>query len=325
MKSILSATACSALICLITTPILIPFLHRLKFGQSIREEGPSWHQKKSGTPTMGGITMIFAVVVATLVFAYLPARGNFEILILLGCAVLFGAIGFIDDFIKVVMKRNLGLSAKQKFSAQLLVSIISTLALNYMGYLNGEIIIPFIDTTVDIGLLIIPFIVFVQLAMVNSVNLTDGLDGLAATVTLVVSLFLTVAAFLMKETAVAIFIGTVSGACLAFLVFNAYPAKVFMGDTGSLFLGGACAAAAVALKLPLILIIIGGVYLIETLSVIIQVTSFKLTGKRVFKMSPIHHHFEMCGFSEVKIVLLFSGATVVLCVLAFISMMKIFV
>lgn len=324
MRNILSGAACAALICLITTPILIPFLHRLKFGQSIREEGPSWHQKKSGTPTMGGITIILAVAAATLIFAYLPAKGNFEILILLGCAVLFGVIGFADDFIKVVMKRNLGLSAKQKFLAQLFVSILSTVALNYLGYLNGELIIPFLDTTVDIGLLIIPFIVFVQLAMVNSVNLTDGLDGLAATVTLIVSLFLTVVAFLMKETAVAVFIGSVSGACLAFLVFNAHPAKVFMGDTGSLFLGGACAAAAVALKLPLILIIIGGVYLIETLSVIIQVTSFKLTGKRVFKMSPIHHHFELCGYSETKIVLMFSAATLVLCILAFLSIMKLF-
>ena len=324
MRNILSGAACAALICLITTPILIPFLHRLKFGQSIREEGPSWHQKKSGTPTMGGITIILAVAAATLLFAYLPAKGNFEILILLGCAVLFGVIGFADDFIKVVMKRNLGLSAKQKFLAQLFVSILSTVALNYLGYLNGELIIPFLDTTVDIGLLIIPFIVFVQLAMVNSVNLTDGLDGLAATVTLIVSLFLTVVAFLMKETAVAVFIGSVSGACLAFLVFNAHPAKVFMGDTGSLFLGGACAAAAVALKLPLILIIIGGVYLIETLSVIIQVTSFKLTGKRVFKMSPIHHHFELCGYSETKIVLMFSAATLVLCILAFLSIMKLF-
>lgn len=322
--NILCGAACSALLCLITTPILIPFLRRLKFGQSIREEGPSWHQSKSGTPTMGGITMILAVIIATILFAYLPSKANFEILILLGTAVLFGVIGFIDDFIKVVMKRNLGLSAKQKFSAQLLVSIVSTVALNYMGYLNGEIIIPFLDTTIDIGLFVIPFIVFVQLAMVNSVNLTDGLDGLATTVTLIVSLFLTVVAFLMKETAVAVFIGTVSGCCLAFLVFNAHPAKVFMGDTGSLFLGGAAAAAAVALRLPLILIIIGGVYLIETLSVIIQVTSYKLTGKRVFKMSPIHHHFEMCGLNETKIVLLFSAATVILCILAYVSIMRIF-
>ncbi len=322
MRTILCGAACSALICLILTPILIPFLRKLKFGQSIREEGPSWHQKKSGTPTMGGITMIIAVLVATVLFAYLPQKGNAEILIILAASLLFGVIGFVDDFIKVVMKRNLGLSAKQKFSAQLLVSIVSTIALNYMGYLNGEIIIPFLDATVDIGLFIIPFIIFVQLAMVNSVNLTDGLDGLATTVTLIVSIFLTVAAFLMKETAVAVFIGTVSGACIAFLVFNAHPAKVFMGDTGSLFLGGAVACAAVALKLPLILIIIGGVYLIETLSVIIQVTSFKLTGKRVFKMSPIHHHFEMCGLNETKIVLLFSLATLVLCVIAFLGILK---
>ena len=222
MRNILCGAACSVLICLITTPVLIPFLRRLKFGQSIREEGPSWHKSKSGTPTMGGITMILSVVIATLLFAYAPSRGNFEILILLGTAVLFGGIGFIDDFIKVVMKRNLGLSARQKFLAQLFVSILGAVTLNYMGYLNGEIIIPFLDTTIDIGLLVIPFVILVQLAMVNSVNLTDGLDGLAATVTLIVGLFLTVAAFYMKETGVAVFIGTVSGSCLAFLVFNAH-------------------------------------------------------------------------------------------------------
>ncbi len=323
MRTLLCGAACSALICLVATPVLIPFLRKLKFGQSIREEGPSWHQKKSGTPTMGGITMILAVLIATVLFAYLPQKANAEILIILAAAFLFGVIGFVDDFIKVVMKRNLGLSAKQKFSAQLLVSVLSTVALNYMGYLNGEIIIPFLETTVDIGLFVIPFIVFVQLAMVNSVNLTDGLDGLATSVTLIVSIFLTVVAFLMKETAVAVFMGAVSGACVAFLVFNAHPAKVFMGDTGSLFLGGAVACGAVALKLPLILIIIGGVYLIETLSVIIQVTSFKLTGKRVFKMSPIHHHFEMCGLKETKIVLLFSAATLVLCIVAFLGILKI--
>ncbi|MBQ3225796.1 MAG: phospho-N-acetylmuramoyl-pentapeptide-transferase [Clostridia bacterium] len=317
MEMILSSVSLSALICLVLTPILIPFLRRLKFGQSIREEGPSWHQKKSGTPTMGGITMIISVVVATLWFGYFPEMQNYEILILLACAVLFGVIGFVDDFIKVVMKRNLGLSAKQKFSAQILVSVVITVLLSYMGYLGGEIIIPFLDFSVDIGLFIIPFVIFVLLAMTNSVNLTDGLDGLAATVTLIVSLFLTVVAFYMNEIAVAVFIGSVSASCLAFLVFNAHPAKVFMGDTGSLFLGGATAIAAIALRLPLILIIIGFVYLMETLSVILQVASFKLTGKRIFKMSPIHHHFEMCGMNEVKIVLLFSGVTLVLCILAY--------
>ena len=317
MEMILSSVSLSALICLVLTPILIPFLRRLKFGQSIREEGPSWHQKKSGTPTMGGITMIISVVVATLWFGYFPETQNYEILILLACAVLFGVIGFVDDFIKVVMKRNLGLSAKQKFSAQILVSVGITVLLSYMGYLSGEIIVPFLGFNVDIGLFIIPFVIFVLLAMTNSVNLTDGLDGLAATVTLIVSLFLTVVAFHMNEIAVAVFIGSVSASCLAFLVFNAHPAKVFMGDTGSLFLGGATAIAAIALRLPLILIIVGFVYLMETLSVILQVTSFKLTGKRIFKMSPIHHHFEMCGMNEVKIVLLFSGITLVLCILAY--------
>ena len=324
MNNILIGVVASIVICLVTTPVLIPFLRRLKFGQSIREEGPSWHRIKSGTPTMGGITMIAASVLSTVFVTMITSGADYEMAILVLTAVLYGAIGFVDDFIKVVMKRNLGLSAKAKFLAQLFVAIVSTVALNYLGYLNGEIIIPFVDKMVDIGLFIIPFVVFVHLSMVNSVNLTDGLDGLAATVTLIVGIFLTIVAYIMGETLIAVFIGAVSGSCLAFLFFNAHPAKVFMGDTGSLFLGGAVAVAAVALKLPLILIIVGGVYLVETLSVIIQVTSFKLTGKRIFKMSPIHHHFEMCGWRETKIVTCFSLVTLILCVVAFISIMGVF-
>ena len=323
MNTILLGAAISLIIGLIITPILIPFLRRLKFGQSIREEGPSWHQKKSGTPTMGGISIILAVAVASFAGAMLNSgRVSTDMLILVVSSVLFGVVGFIDDFIKVVMKRNLGLSAKAKFLLQLFVSILSTVAMINTGMIGGELILPFFKSTVDIGLLIIPLIIIVQLSVVNSANLTDGLDGLAASVTLVISVFLTIVAFLMKSNTVALFMATLSGALIAFLVFNWNPAKVFMGDTGSLFLGGAVAVAAVMLKLPIILIIICGVYLIETLSVIIQVISFKTTGKRVFKMSPLHHHFEMCGLNEKKIVFLFSGATLVLCLIGYLCIMN---
>ena len=323
MNSLFLSAGISFLICLIITPILIPFLHRLKFGQCIREEGPSWHRAKSGTPTMGGISFIVSVVLAVLAVMFMQYGLRYDLMLPLVTAVAYGAIGFLDDFIKVVKKRNLGLTARQKFLAQLLVAVCSTIALNYMGYISGELIIPGLAHMPDIGLRIIPLTVVVQLSVVNSVNLTDGIDGLASTVTLIVSLFFVVCAVQMNSV-IGIFIAAVSGGCLAFLFFNAHPAKVFMGDTGSLFLGGAVAVTASMLKMPIILIIVGGVYLIETLSVIMQVTSFKLTGKRIFKMSPIHHHFEMCGFSEVKIVLCFSTAALVLCIIGYLCVMNVF-
>ncbi|MBR6729225.1 MAG: phospho-N-acetylmuramoyl-pentapeptide-transferase [Clostridia bacterium] len=324
MKSIFISAGISIIVGLIATPILIPFLRRLKFGQSIREEGPSWHRVKSGTPTMGGISIILAAVLAPILTILLLKIRRHDLLIMLLTALLYGVVGFIDDFIKVVKKRNLGLSARGKFLSQLLVAILSTLSLNYLGYINGEIVIPFLSKTVDIGLFIIPLTVLVQLSVVNSVNLTDGLDGLASTVTLIVSLFFLICAVMLNKLSAGLFMAAIAGACLSFLVFNAHPAKVFMGDTGSLFLGGAVAVCASSLGMPLILIIAGGIYLIETLSVIIQVTSFKLTGKRVFKMSPLHHHFEMCGYSETKIVLLFSVTTLVLCIISFLMVMNLF-
>lgn len=323
MNSILLSAGISLLICLIITPILIPVLHRLKFGQSIREEGPSWHRAKSGTPTMGGIGFILSVVVAVVAVMLLHFGLRYDLLLPLLTAVAYGVIGFADDFIKVVKKRNLGLSAKQKFSAQLLVAVCSTVILHYMGYISGEMILPGLSHTVDIGLWMIPLTILVQLSVVNSVNLTDGIDGLAAGVTLIVSLFFLVCAAYLNSV-MSVLAAAVAGGCLAFLCFNAHPAKVFMGDTGSLFLGGAVAVMASMLKMPIILIIVGGVYLIETLSVILQVTSFKLTGKRIFKMSPIHHHFEMCGFSEVKIVLLFGAAAIVLCIIGYLCVMQLF-
>ncbi len=292
---------------------LIPLLHRLKFGQQIRDEGPSWHEKKSGTPTMGGIIFIAAVVLAGLIFAF--SQKSVAVLV---CALLFGAVGFIDDFIKVVKKRNLGLTAIQKFSMQLVISIAYTVYLLYTGAISSELLIPFAGS-VDFGLFFIPLVIFVMLATVNSVNLTDGLDGLASFITLAVALFFALSAKKLGFSDIQILCIALCGAICGFLIYNAHPAKVFMGDTGSLFLGGFISAAAIMLGMELFLLISGFVYVAETLSVIIQVVSFKTTGKRVFKMSPIHHHFEMCGFKENKIVFIFSLVTVILCIIAYVG------
>ena len=291
-------------------PPAIKFLHKLKFGQEIREIGPSWHKKKSGTPTMGGIIFIAAALIAVL--AHFKMFNTKFTLVLVG-SLLFGAVGFVDDFIKVVMKRNLGLTSAQKFSMQLLVAIAFVLVGMHYGILSTKIFIPFAKTYAELGWLYIPFAVFVILGTVNSVNLTDGIDGLAASVTIIVMIFFGCTVY---KTPLGIFANAVIGGLLGFLLFNKNPAKVFMGDTGSLFLGGAVAALAVVSENPLILISAGFIYFAETLSVIIQVTSFRLTGKRVFKMSPIHHHFEMCGSNEKKIVLTFSAVTAVLCIIS---------
>lgn len=319
MKTLLWGSGLSLLICIILTPIFIPMLRRLKFGQSIREEGPSWHQKKSGTPTMGGISIILAVLLGAGISYLSFGKWQSSQTALLFGSLLFGVIGFADDYIKVVKKRNLGLTSKQKFLAQLLVAVLVTVYLSYRGVLGGEIYVPFVKTMVNIGLWSVPLAIFVLLAVVNSVNLTDGLDGLASSVTLIVAVFFMLCAIRLHNVAVATFMGATATACLGFLVFNANPAKVFMGDTGSLFLGGTIAIGAICLKMPLILIIAGGIYLMETLSVILQVASFKLTGKRIFKMSPIHHHFEMCGMGEMGIVFLFSAVTAILCIIAYLA------
>lgn len=315
--AILMSLGISLLVCVILTPILIPALIRLKFGQEIREEGPAWHAKKSGTPTMGGISII-AAVIAALIITGVAYVFDFHTLVCMTLgATLFGLIGFVDDYIKVVKKRNLGLTSKQKFLLQIAVSVLVTVYAINSGVIDNEIIIPFIKYGVNLGVLTPILIVFVQLATVNSVNLTDGLDGLASSVTLIVSVFLMICAIKLQNLEVAVFMGATAAACLGFLFFNANPARVFMGDTGSLFLGGCVAIGACLLKLPLILIVAGGVFLFETLSVILQVASFKLTGKRIFKMSPVHHHFEMCGMNEKQIVLMFSLAATVLCLISY--------
>lgn len=296
-------------------PVVIPWLSKLKFGQKILEVGPNWHKNKAGTPTMGGIMFIIGVCIS--VGGLLAAKFDIRLAMMLVIAVGFGIIGFVDDYVKVVKKRNLGLTAKQKFALQAILSVIYIAVLKETGNLNTEIIIPFVKTTVVLPWwLYIVFILFVVTGTVNAVNLTDGIDGLATSITVVVSLFFALAAVMLKSSGEAVFAMALLGGCLAFLMFNKHPAKVFMGDTGSLFLGGAISVLAVGMGMPLVLIICGFVYLFEALSVIMQVTSFKLTGKRIFKMSPIHHHFEMCGWREVKIVSVFTLVTVVLCIIS---------
>ena len=305
--------------------ILIPVLRQLKFGQEIREEGPKWHAKKSGTPTMGGLIFIGSIIITiALCYAISVLTGvdmpcDSTMFLLIGVSVLYGIIGFIDDYIKVILKRNLGLTAKQKFLMQLVAAIGFVCWAVYGEGISTEVRIPFTSLAFDIGFAFIPLAVLVILATVNSVNLTDGLDGLATCITIVVAAFFMLFAEFgsFPNQTVALFAAILVGSLLGFLIYNKYPANVFMGDTGSLFLGGAVSGMAILLEQPLALIIVGLVYLIETLSVIIQVISFKTTGKRVFKMSPIHHHFEMCGWKETKIVAVFTAVTVVLCALMY--------
>lgn len=314
---LLTAFGVSAL----TGPIFIPWLHRLKFGQEVREEGPSWHKKKSGTPTMGGM-MFIAGTAAACIVCTAGGFGNINLLMMSLISLGFALIGFTDDYIKVVKKRNLGLTAPQKFILQCILTVIYVVVLNMTNALTTEIIIPFTDIVWNMPWwLYIPFILIVVTGTVNAVNLTDGLDGLASSITVVVAVFFAFAGYIFENSSAMIFASAIAGGCLGFLIFNHYPAKVFMGDTGSLFLGGAISVLAVGMKMPLVLVIAGFVYMFEALSVIIQVVSFKLTGKRVFKMSPVHHHFEMCGWKETKIVAVFTSVTIILCVISALSIL----
>ena len=306
------------LVTAVIMPVLIPYLRRLKFGQQILEEGPKWHEKKSGTPTMGGIGFIVGIGIAVL--CALLRSFDVKLLMMAAVSLGFGAIGFLDDYVKVVKKQNQGLTASQKFLLQAALAVVYVVVLMKTGELSTTILIPFTDYKFYMPWwLYVPFILFVVTGTVNAVNLTDGLDGLAASVTVVVSLFFGAAAALVGSEGSAYFAFALLGGVIGFLIYNKYPAKVFMGDTGSLYLGGAISVLAVGMKMPLVLIIVGFVYLFETLSVILQVASFKLTGKRIFKMSPIHHHFEMCGWSENKIVTVFSLTALVLAVVAYLS------
>ena len=305
--------------------ILIPVLHKLKFGQEIREEGPKWHAKKSGTPTMGGLIFIAAIFAMSAICCVLglffgidmPADSTYlKTLVMLLClSAVYGVIGFIDDYIKVILKRNLGLTAKQKFLLQLVAAVGFVCWAVYGMDIATVVKIPFTSIELDFGIWFVPFAALVIIATVNSVNLTDGLDGLATCVTCMVALFFILFADKVANRATALFASILLGSLMGFLMYNKFPAKVFMGDTGSLFLGGAVCGMAIVTEQPLALLIVGLVYVIESLSVILQVISFKTTGKRIFKMSPIHHHFEMCGWSETKIVITFTIVTAVLCLL----------
>lgn len=295
------------------TSIEIPILKHRQFQQFIREEGPKSHLAKEGTPTMGGIAIVAALILGCIV----GREFSIDTVVMLIVTILFGFIGFTDDYIKVAKKHNLGLRAWQKLVLQITFAV--GLAI-YMAYYSGEgtnVWVPFINTYVDFGGMYIPFVAFVVVAMANSVNLTDGLDGLSSGVTALVAFFFAIVAVEFSQSSAGVFACALSGACLGFLIFNKYPAKLFMGDTGSMALGGALAAVAIVMKAELLLPIAGLIYVMEALSVIIQVVSFKSTGKRVFKMAPIHHHFEMCGMKEKNVVFMFWFVTAVCCVVAY--------
>ncbi len=303
----------SFLIALFLGPVVIPVLKRLKVGQSIREEGPKSHFSKSGTPTMGGVIIIIAILIAVLTSRIFTAEVWAVIFFMLG----FGAIGFIDDYIKVVMRQNEGLKPYQKIVGQLVFSLLLAWYGSKHSVMGTTLMVPFINMHIDLGILYIPFITFFSVGMVNAVNLTDGLDGLNTGVTLIVMATFSLISNSLKDTnqifeGISLISAAVSGACLGFLKHNANPAKVFMGDTGSLALGGAIAAVAVISNTVLLIPIIGGVYLAEALSVIIQVSHYKRTKRRIFKMAPLHHHFEMCGWKETKVVAVFWIATLIL-------------
>lgn len=293
--------------------ILIPILRKLHAGQSIREEGPKSHMVKSGTPTIGGLIFLFSAIITTLL------TGNFKVSVfmILFSTLAFGAVGFIDDYIKVVMKRNLGLRAYQKLFLQILTAVILIIYQYNSKHMGTDLYIPFLKDYRSIGVFYIPFIIFVIVGTVNSVNLTDGLDGLSTSVTIICLLFFNVVAVKFQRYEIAAFSLALAGALIGFLFFNKYPARVFMGDTGSLALGGAISAIALLLNVPLILPIAGGIYFMETLSVIIQVVSFKTRGKRVFLMSPLHHHFEQKGWHEKKVVAVFSLVELILCIISY--------
>lgn len=304
---------------------LIPFLRRLHFGQTILDIGPAWHKSKQGTPTMGGIMFIAGITIAILAgwltlelseqgVADASAAGSFYLWGGLLMALAFGLIGFLDDYISVVKKQNLGLKAGQKSLAQLLVAVVY-LAAQQIFAPTTSFWLPFIGD-LDIGIFYYPLMLFIIVGTVNAVNLTDGIDGLDASVTMVAALGFMVIASIAGFSQMNLLAAALAGGCLGFLVWNFHPAKVFMGDTGSLFLGGMVVALAFGLRRPVLLVFIGIVYVVETLSDIIQIGSVKLTGKRVFKMAPIHHHFEMSGWSEVKIVAVFSAVTAVGCLIA---------
>lgn len=318
MSAMIYSVLVAFVISLLQGPIIIPLLHKLKFGQNIREEGPKSHRKKAGTPTMGGIIFIITTAITMVIMNNNIIRNKSAVFVFV-CFFAFGVIGFLDDFLKIVHKKNEGLTAKQKAGLQFIVALVVSI---YASRTFGtNVFIPFVKMTFRINPAVyIGFAVFYFIAVTNAVNLTDGLDGLATSITLLVMTFLAMVSFSWHSYELAIFCSILAGALLGFLKYNAYPAQIFMGDTGSLALGGAVASVLMVLNLPLLVIIVGGIYVLEVASVVIQVTSFKLTGKRVFKMAPIHHHFEQLGWHETKVVSVFSIATVILCLISFLAL-----
>ena len=311
----------------VTGYFLIPFLKRLHYGQTIKEIGPTWHKDKGGTPTMGGIMFIIGIVVATALGACTLFWGDKTALQTVGAqqwsrliygilmALGFGFVGFLDDYISVVKKRNMGLRAREKFLLQLLIGAVYLMALYFSGSRSTALRVPFFGA-VELGWLYWPVAIFIIVGTVNAVNLTDGIDGLSGSVTFVVALGFLVLSGILGYAGFTLLAAAVAGGCIGYLLYNFHPAKVFMGDTGSLFLGGIVVAMAFGIGLPVVLVFTGIVYICETLSDIIQIGCYKLTHKRVFKMAPIHHHFEMSGWSEVKIVTVFSLVALAGCVLA---------
>ena len=294
------------LLTLILVPILIPTLKKLKFGQSIREEGPQSHMKKTGTPTMGGLTFLLSTIVVTVIALFFADQIG-PLILLLFVTIGFGLIGFIDDYIIVVKKNNQGLTSKQKFLAQIAIAVIfyivSVALPNYQ--FESAINIPFTDWSLPLSVFYIVFIIFWQVGFSNAVNLTDGLDGLSTGLSVIAFAFYAILSFVLDKPEIGLFCLVMLASLIGFLIYNKYPAKVFMGDTGSLALGGIFATISIMLNQEITLLLIGFVFVIETLSVMLQVTSYKLTGKSIFKMSPLHHHFELVGWSEWKVVLVF--------------------
>lgn len=315
--AIIIAFAISAILC----PVVIPFLHKLKFGQQVRTDGPQAHLKKQGTPTMGGLVILTSIIITSLFYI----RDYPRIIPVLFVTVGFGIIGFLDDYIKIVMKRSEGLNPKQKLAGQFVITGIFAYYLIKSGEVGVTALIPFTGGFqngfyLNLGILFVPFVFFVVLGTDNGVNFTDGLDGLCTSVTILVATFMTIVA-LGEKSGISPITGAVVGSLLGFLLFNVYPAKVFMGDTGSLALGGFVASSAFMMQMPFFIPIVGMIYLVEVLSVIMQVTYFKATGgKRIFKMAPIHHHFELCGWSETRVVAVFSIATAILCLVAYLGL-----
>ncbi|MCI8508802.1 MAG: phospho-N-acetylmuramoyl-pentapeptide-transferase [Lachnospiraceae bacterium] len=303
-------------ISVILSPVMIPFLKKLKFGQFVRDDGPESHLKKSGTPTMGGLIILCSIVLTSLFYM----KSHPEILPVLFVTLGFGLVGFLDDYIKVVMKRSMGLRAWQKMAGQFLITAVFAYYLANYTEIGTSVMIPFTGGyEFNLGFWFYPFLFFVVIGTVNGTNFTDGLDGLLSSITVLTATFFTVVAIGMVSGLETITCAAV-GALLGFLVFNVYPAKVFMGDTGSLALGGLIAATAVMLKMPVYIVIVGFIYFVEVLSVIIQVAYFKKTGKRVFKMAPIHHHFELSGWPETKVVAIFSIVTAILCLIGLVAL-----